>query len=541
MKKNNLIYILFTILIATFSFSCYDDKSTFADNPIESVVIDTTGIAPNLYVGALEMLNISPTISIGGNSDIDFLQYEWALSRSVVDSDVDFEVLSNESSFSEIIKRFVDIKPYTLRLIVTDTKNDNLQYICSWKIYVQSAFLDGLLVSDTKDEKTSDLHLILNKKLTMNYIKDETVFRSIVENAYGAPYNKLLSSLTYTKAATRNFVWGVTTDGEAVKFDCESFSIAGTMEDGNIIAAMPENLKFKTFFSAPQQFFALTSSGFYSLTRSTSPRFGYKDISSEGINPSNNIISSHSDKGFASNYITWYEEQQGQFVSYTGNQFSGGGRLESYEANDNFDPNDLPNNTAIAGIMNADYSKTSFLLKDKLTGQYVIYMLSPETPEKKENGVVIRPVIPARADRKFSIPEEGRVLLDKAVSVFFAQDANVLYIVTEDAVYSATFGSSDIARVYTEPRYTTTNGEKITIGKLYQQGQYTDEMSIIQGTIKPLEWNNRAIILATQKNSSEGKVYVIPINQAGIGTLDPSQALSVDGFARILDITTTGY
>lgn len=59
--------------------------------------------------------------------------------------------------------------------------------------------------------------------------------------------------------------------------------------------------------------------------------------------------------------------------------------------------------------------------------------------------------------------------------------------------------------------------------------------------MQPLPWHNKALIVTTQNANSEGKVYVIPITQTGIGTLDPSQALSYAGFGKILDVITIGY
>ncbi len=58
---------------------------------------------------------------------------------------------------------------------------------------------------------------------------------------------------------------------------------------------------------------------------------------------------------------------------------------------------------------------------------------------------------------------------------------------------------------------------------------------------KTLPWHNKAVIVSTQKSDSEGKVYVIPITQTGIGTLDPSKALAYDGFGKVLDVITIGY
>ena len=60
-------------------------------------------------------------------------------------------------------------------------------------------------------------------------------------------------------------------------------------------------------------------------------------------------------------------------------------------------------------------------------------------------------------------------------------------------------------------------------------------------TIAPNAWNNKALIIVTQSAEFNGKVSIVPMKQAGAGTLDISKALIYDGFGKILDVTTTGY
>jgi hypothetical protein len=82
------------------------------------------------------------------------------------------------------------------------------------------------------------------------------------------------------------------------------------------------------------------------------------------------------------------------------------------------------------------------------------------------------------------------------------------------------------------------------MAKIFQQGHYANDMSVIIGAnplIQPLPLNNRAIIVTTQKSASEGKVYVIPITQAGIGTLDAANSLIYEGFGQVLDVIVIGY
>ena len=136
------------------------------------------------------------------------------------------------------------------------------------------------------------------------------------------------------------------------------------------------------------------------------------------------------------------------------------------------------------------------------------------------------PEQPAAAKNKYIIPTTGKTLLDKAVSIFFGHTNNVLYVVTDAAIYSFTYGMGNEVSVSTTSQFTPSNGEKITKAKLYQQGQYTNQINVMT---------------VTQSAEFNGKVSIVPMKQAGAGTLDISKALIYDGFGKILDVTTTGY
>lgn len=556
MKKSNYIHIISMLWIVLLCYSCYDDKSTYAVNNIDGVVIDTTGINVNLYIGYQELLTLKPIISVGEDKNPDFLKYEWKLATSTGDIGIEYELLSTEKELNNIISRPISTDFYRLRLIVTDTKNEGLQYLCTWNIHIQSSFIDGLLIADSKDGSSSDLTLIKNNTLTTNYNKEEVIYGSILENANGTPYNGLFSSLTYevlgypNMSSHTNQVWAITTDGDAYRYDCQDFSMTGNTEDESIITYRPNGLKFEKFFCASQVFVAYTSLGFYNLMRVSTNSFGWYDAVANGTKPNNNIIASHSSSNAVYNHTIWLDKEQAKFVSYTGLAAFGSAKLEYYAANSQFDPNAMQNKSAVAAIISEDERIGTFLLKDDASGQYNIYTLSQY---KEQEGywnddwteyTETAPEIPAIAGNKYNIPETGKTLLDKAISVFFAQNSYVLYVATEDGIYAITYGAGENASVSTIAKYTAASGEKITKAKLYQQGHFTNDMSMTSGAepdIQPLPWNNKAIIVATQNANSEGRVYVIPITQTGIGTLDPSKALSYGGFGKILDVITIGY
>jgi hypothetical protein len=555
MKKIKvLLYgaVLVCSLVAV--FSCYDDKSTLATHLIDPVVIDTTGIKPAQYIGYQERLTMTPIITVGGESGGSRLLYEWTLAIFSKNNS-EFEVISTDKVLNEVISRPISVAPYTLRLTVTDTAHDNLQYQCSWSVYVQSSFLDGLLIADTKDGSNSDLTLVMNNRLTVNYDKEEKVYRKILENANGVPFNKLMTSLTYELHGNAHIpgsgvhqVWAITDDGDCVRFKTEDFSVNGTTNDESIITYKPEGLKFKSLLRAYQLFFAYTTQGFYSFMNTSVNSFGWHDATMAGYVPSNDIFATTSSYSVNNNHMAWLDKEKGRFFSYSGSPIFGAA-VNPYQANAVFDPNAMSGQTAIAAIMMEDGSIATFLLKDNSTGDYAIYTLGQYRPaegvyDENWNWTETSPEQPASARNRYFIPAEGKALLDKAVSVFFAQRENVLYVATGNAVYAILYGSGDQAIVSATPKYTTTGGETIAKAKLYQQGHHTNDNSTltdIDPIITPLAWTNKAIILTTRKGDFEGKVYVMPISQPGIGTLDPSGALAYDGFGRVLDVITVGH
>lgn len=554
MKSKIFIYGIVIACCATLFSSCYDDQSTLATHFIDEVVIDTTGIKQEQFIGYQELLTIEPAIRVGGSDGESRLQYEWALAY-FSKSNSDFEVISTDKRFSEVISRPISPAPYTLKLTVTDTANDDLQYLCLWKVYVQSSFLDGLLISDTKDGSSSDLTLVLNSHLTVNYDKEEKVYRQILEKANGVPYNKLMTALTYEKFGNAliagsgvNQVWAITSDGDCIRFDNQDFSINGTSDDESIITYKPAGLAFTSLFRAYQMYFAYTTAGFYSFMNVSVNTFGWYDAAMTGYMPDNGVIAATSSSSVYYNHTVWLDQLRGAFYSYSGSA-SFGASVGHYQANMVFDPNAMANQTAVAAGIKEDGSIASFLLKEKSSGSYAIYTLGQYREaegfyDDDWNWTETAPATQASARNKYVIPGEGKALLEDAVSIFFAQRENVLYVVTENGIYTILYGSGDTATVTTVARYTPAAGEVITQAKLYQQGHHTNDNATTTGIppfVTPLEWNNKAIIVTTQKGEFEGKVYVMPISQPGIGTLDPSKALAYDGFGKVLDVITIGY
>lgn len=560
MKLNNIIISL--LLCACALCSCYDDSSTLATQNIGNIIFaEEKG---EIYIGSMAELILKPDVTIAEGTRTDALTYEWALTENPINQsptgDFGFEVISTEPILTYTVERPVSTSPYTLLLTITDTSNSNLQYTKSWQVYVQSNFLDGLLISDTQDDITSDLTLINNQAFTLNYGKDEQIFRQIITSLNGVPFKGLMKTLIYEVQAYNttnhtNQIWTILGDATLARFNCLNYTQNGKFEDQSLIIDKGEGLQIFSGFQSYANFYINSSNGLYTLTPSTVNRFTepFKPLKPYKVN--NNVIAYSPNQGYVSNSssyaeyqnMTYYTKEQGKFVTCDGaGQFA---QIKDFASNTNFDPNNLPGQTAISAVVFEDMSQIVFLMKDDASGTYSIYTFGRFIEEQGIEGpnddwIVTVPSIPAAARNKYTIPTEGTTLLNRAVSIFFSNKNLLLYVVTTDGIYTINYGAGNTATVSTVAKYSPSPGETITKAKMYQQGLYHYNCDLIVGsspTVPQTEWNNKAIIVVTQSSEYKGKVHIIPITQVASGTLDLSKAKVYDGFGKILDVATTGY
>ena len=171
MKKNNITQLIILLLPNILWFtSCYEDKSSFVTNliPEVQISINDKNQENSIYVGYQSPVDIVPSITQDG-FDGSNLRYEWAVTEEPSTSNPVYEIIGTEKDFHGIINRPISNGAYTLKLTVTDVANDNLQYIYSWELYVQSSFLDGLLIADSENGTTTDLTLINNSQKKKEY------------------------------------------------------------------------------------------------------------------------------------------------------------------------------------------------------------------------------------------------------------------------------------------------------------------------------------------------------------------------------------
>ena len=119
--------------------------------------------------------------------------------------------------------------------------------------------------------------------------------------------------------------------------------------------------------------------------------------------------------------------------------------------------------------------------------------------------------------------------INNAVHFVVLNDQNVLYYATKTKIYAVLFGTS--VPTFSD-RYTAAAGEEITTLQIYQQWDYPSRSG---GDF--IATNNKQLIMSTYKGT-EGKVYILPMINVGVGNIDLPKVKSYGGFGRITAIAT---
>ena len=158
--------MLFAALSMFMLNSCYEDESSLNYKLINPIVIDMGGAPTSYSVFAYKELEIKPIIYKEGVDDAD-LSYKWTLSGNTIMP----QVLDSTMTLKAVIKANPEKNPYNLLLQVED-KTTGIVQEATFQVTVLSPFGSGLVVCDTRDEKTSDVSLIMAYNFTSNYKKE---------------------------------------------------------------------------------------------------------------------------------------------------------------------------------------------------------------------------------------------------------------------------------------------------------------------------------------------------------------------------------
>lgn len=553
--------IIISLLLCAGAVSCYEDKTSFPTDQIPDVVL--TGAESELRVGYQEQLDVVPDLTFDGQKlSGDRFSFLWEIND--MPRGTEFETIGTEEELHVVLPNAIAEGYYLLRLTVVD-EAFGLEYLFSWKVYVQSAFLDGLLVCDTQDGATSDLTLILNERLSL-FAQKEQIFRNIVESGSGSPYPSLLGDLTpslwgtITSASHTNDVWAIDADGKPVRFNCMDYSFA---TGSDVVTYFPQQDRFTKIFRASAYnndsggvLCAMTTFGNYCVNGMNSKSFGWKTDVFSRTSPKNGKLAyrSYVNSDIAKEGAAWVDEATNRIVTVT---FSGMGTVQSIDPVTNpeagtpaFDAENLGDITVAEAGMIEGESVFAFLFRDN-AGGYAIHTVSATIPavtdwdEETWETIIITPEIPAAPRAKIALPADVCAMLDRNTGTVFTPLNSILYVATPEGLSAVQFSTGTATNEGV--KFTPDAGERITSVKIYQQGQYLYSAGMcapdwMGEILRPmLELTNQAVIVTTQKSDAEGFVYVVPMTQLGTGNLDASKALKYGGFGKILDVCTTGY
>lgn len=532
MKKR--LYTTFILLLALFAASgCFQDKSTLDTSKLDAVTIESQDIPDILRVDYLGQVSFAPTVKMGRVTNPDNLSYKWEINQTP--GRPDMVEIGNERVLNATITNQIISAAYTLVFTAIDNQH-GLEYKKTWPLYVSSAFREGIVVADTKDGQKSDLNLIMDNNITTSYDKGEKILYSIWETATGEAYPSLIESIEYalhkpSALLTKNLITTISQDNDIQMVNCEDYSIYKTV--GQIFPGYGQDFNPQSFYTINNGYWVMVNDNVPYVTATNQIVTSFM-LPVSGVQPADNAIVVADNSGGAGPYAIWFNSTAGAFYTVA-MTFTTPATGSPYTTQGVFDPQNIPNRTAVAGDVSMDGKTATMLLKDNSTGNYEIYGISFSYYDANYNS------IPSSPKLKASVPESLTSIIDNAVSVVFNLFDPMMFVATSDKVYAVNFGGGVVS--YQEV-YTVASGE-IAKAKLFLQGRYKlyqKDFNQDSGPIfeAPLDLNANALVLAVNQGGNSGTIEIIPQSNTATGSLNIAGTKKYTGFGKILDFTFQG-
>ena len=513
------------ILLSGLLLSCFDDKSNKDINIVKPIAMDSTGIEAKQVVSQFGNLKIAPLIYKEGVPDAD-LSFLWEVKR---------QKTSRELGTSMILDAEITEEPgsdYTILLTVTDNTT-SLQAYFTWALIVDRTLGEGLLVADTKDGQTTDIHLIMSYNFTSNKRDDKSdvTMHDLYSKANGGNIQGLVHSMSYVNyASLTNRSITCLTDDAIVRVDPFTCKL------------MDEN----------EEIFVLAPDVIAPLAVQAGSRGGTEYLINNGKVHRRNVSGFQDNRTFRMAYLGdyycsshFYIDQNG-WKTYSGlvydemkdhNRFLQipGGYYNSYMiafqpfSGGKFDPSDVGNKTCMYIGEGEDYSFYA-VLKDREGADCYLYHL--QNAEDRGN----------LGDGYYELKNCDDIHQAK----FFATSPyeEVLYYATEERVYTALFGQDKPEPVTANDYLLVEAGEKITSMRLHNGGGRVYLPAYDPTPENPYRWTwseYRILVVTTyNEGAREGKVKVVPIETTGTGILSEECIKVYDGFGRIVSVAVQG-
>lgn len=510
MKIKYILILLVSMALGGIVSSCYEDNSRLDTNTIAGVEVDKSGMEA-FIVYQFENLMVSPKVNSEGLLEED-LRYEWRI--NTIPNDTLYQLIGEEKNLDYEVrfKPTNSEKYHQLHYTVIDN-NTGLKYITTWQVTIKNNIGEGLVVAQTNDGINTDISHIMAPEVTPDYL-GESIKINVFSAINGRTIEGLVKQMRFTTIYRVQALLGITANS-VFRINTLDYTIAGTNDD-----------LFYTNKSAyhPQSLGAIVQGDMY---------VGNNQLTGTylGVNHAFGIpfdfpysVPDHVAFNAFNNWppvrINFYDELNQHFVYMPGIAAFVDHEMHNYPSVTvgAFDPATVSNKTNVAAIVSNE-GDFRHLLKDKTTGKYSLYVLDGGVSEYPN---IIPPAPKALYD--FS----GAPDISNAKYFVLLDDQKVMYYATSNKIYAALYSTS--TPVF-EERYTVQGGEEITTLQIYQQADYPYSSGPY------LDTNNKQLVMSTY-NNTEGKVYILPFINTGLGNIDNANIKTFTGFSRITAITT---
>ena len=516
------------VMICFLLGSCFDDESSKNVEFLKPIQINDFSTSMELYVSQGGRLKIK-TLAYKEGMDDAALSFEWKLQGHG-----QHETLGNTMILDTVINAPMNREAYSLLYTVTDTENE-LTVTKRYYLYVTGQYEAGLLVADTKDEQTSDLHLIIGKNFNRNYSKheDDRVFENIYSINNGTKIGELVTDM-------KSVVAGYLETSIATEHSVEDLSPLD-----NFTVIRRNNDMFIKAFDGEFVVGGLNNCarGPYDVIAVNGhihKRTQYEEATTYGVGM---LLEDLTDDYYVTHYLyrpynpypgegdlfgIAYDQKHHRFLAFP--HFRSEDNLHIFRntsADGKQDPNQLGNKECIYIGYGPNVTMYA-VLKDSGTGLHEIWTFNMNADDKNRPDVITGCYI-----------LDGCPDIEKAHKFQSQAMEEVMYYATDDKVYAVLLTASHPQVL---PKYEVNPGEKITG---IQVVEYCEGKLEIPNTDKPGELtdlgasNHMMLVMTYNETTREGKVIVVPILSLGTGDLiqDKAYHREYGPFGRILKTT----
>lgn len=515
------------LLIGLLAGSCLKDDSAENVKLFNPLVIKDFASSETIYIPQGERLKMKVLAYKEGTDDAK-LAFEWRLEGHGQHLD-----LGHAMMLDTIINVPMERDSYSLLFKVTDTEYD-LILTKKYNLYVTGQYEAGLLVADTRDELTSDIHLVNSLNFTQDYAREEEkhVFYNIYSLNNGTKIDGFVRDMK--NVVGRGFlVLSVATDHSIEDLDpLDNFSV---MRRNNEMFVKP--------FEGEISIGKMESSGIgpydiVSVNGRIFKRYQYEESITYGVGltlddlTDDYYISDYKYRPSSPRPMAYeifgiaFDQKNKRFLAFPSYRLEDNLRIFRHTSEDKkWDPNKVGNKDC-KYIGYAPNNTMYAVLQDNVTKAYDVWVFNMNSDDNTKDDVVIGHYYLDRC------PD-----IEKAVSFSSQGMENVLYYATENSVYTALM-TSEYPVAY--PKFSAEPGEKITEIRVVDRCPGKVVVPDDGNEVKTVPSSQNMITIVTYNEAiKEGKVTVVPILSLSTGEMIQDKAFQrvYDGFGRILKTT----